>query len=116
MLVPRPVLSAIVMLGLLVAPLAAEAQPAGKVARVGLLSAAQPRSASFIQAFEHRLRDLGYVEGQDLIVEFRTGEGKAERYSALPLSWSSGTSMCSSPPAPRPCCGRPGTRPRRSPS
>ena len=71
------------VLSLLAAPLGADAQPSGKVARVGLLSAAQPRSASFIQAFEHRLRDLGYVEGQDLIVEFRTGEGKAERYSAL---------------------------------
>ena len=70
-------------LGLLAAPLAADAQPSGKVARVGMLSAAQPRSASFMQAFEHRLRDLGYVEGQNLIVEFRTGEGKVERYSAL---------------------------------
>ena len=48
-----------------------------------MLIAAQPRSASFIQAFEHRLRDLGYVEGQNLLIEFRTGEGKAERYPAL---------------------------------
>src|SRR5437870_13360117 len=73
----------ILTLGLLCVPLVGEAQRLGNIARVGILSAAQPRSASFIQAFEHRLRDLGYVEGQDLIVEFRTGEGKAERYSAL---------------------------------
>jgi len=70
-------------LGIFTVPLGADAQPSGKVARVGILSAAQPRSASFMQAFEHRLRDLGYVEGQNLIIEFRTGEGKAERYPAL---------------------------------
>ncbi len=70
-------------IGILNVPLNGEAQRPGKVARVGVLSAAQPRTASFLQAFEHRLRDLGYVEGQNLIIEFRTGEGKAERYSAL---------------------------------
>ncbi len=70
-------------LGIFAVPLGADAQLSGKVARVGILSAAQPRSASFMQAFEHRLRDLGYVEGQKLIIEFRTGEGKAERYPAL---------------------------------
>jgi len=79
----RPVLTIIVTIGLLAMSLGADAQPLGRVARVGMLSAAQPRSASFIQAFEHHLRDLGYAEGQNLIVEFRTGEGKAERYSAL---------------------------------
>src|SRR2546428_753265 len=83
MMVRWPVLSVILVLGLLAAPLAAEAQSAGKVYRVGMLSAAQPRSASFLQAFEHRLRDLGYVEGRTLSIEFRTGEGKAERYPAL---------------------------------
>ena len=73
----------ILALGLLCVPLTGETQQPGKVARVGMLSAAQPRSASFHQAFEHRLRDLGYVEGQNLIIAFRTGEGKAERYPAL---------------------------------
>jgi putative ABC transport system substrate-binding protein len=70
-------------LGIFAVPLGADAQPSGKVARVGILSAGLPRSASFLQAFEHRLRDLGYVEGQNLIIAFRTGEGKAERYPAL---------------------------------
>jgi len=65
------------------APPAATVQPVGKVVRVDMLSAAQPRSASFMQACERRLRDLGYIEGQNLIREFRTGEGKAERYPAL---------------------------------
>ena len=77
------VLAVILTSAVLATPFGAAAQPSAKVPRVGLLSAAQPRSASFIQAFEHRLRDLGYVEGQTVIVEFRTGEGKAERYAAL---------------------------------
>ena len=69
--------------GIFAVSLGADAQPSGKVARVGMLSAGLPRSASFFQAFEHRLRELGYVEGQNLSIAFRTGEGKAERYPAL---------------------------------
>src|SRR5262245_23075102 len=46
----------------LAAPLAAEAQPAGKVPRIGYLHIA-PRSAPFGKAFERKLRELGYVEG-----------------------------------------------------
>ena len=65
------------------APPAATVQPVGKVVRVDMPSAAQPRSASFMQACKRRLRDIGYIEGQNLIREFRTGEGKAERYPAL---------------------------------
>ena len=70
-------------LGIFAVSFGADAQPSGKVARVGMLSAGLPRSASFFQAFEHRLRELGYVEGQNLSIAFRTGEGKAERYPAL---------------------------------
>jgi hypothetical protein len=48
--------------GLLAAPLAAEAQPAGKVYRIGVVAAGvNPRSAPFFQAFEQRLRELGWV-------------------------------------------------------
>jgi len=65
--------------GLLAAPLAAEAQPAGKLYRVGILSTANPRSASIFRAFEQRLRELGYVDGQNLAVEFRYAEGKVDR-------------------------------------
>jgi len=61
--------------GLLTAPLAAGAQEARK-ARVGVLSAgANPRSASFYVAFEQRLRELGYIEGQSLSVDFRAPSG-----------------------------------------
>src|SRR5262245_21969163 len=69
-------------LGLLVTPLAAEAQPLTKVARVGMLGG-NPRSAVQWVAFEHRLRELGYVEGQNLVLEFRSAEGQAERFPAL---------------------------------
>ena len=58
--------------GLLAAPLAAVAQQAGKVYRIGYLSA--PTRASVeqvLQAFLRTLRELGWVEGQNLIIEYR---------------------------------------------
>ncbi len=59
-------------LAILAAPLAAEAQQAGKVYRIGVLGAGvNPRSAPFYVAFEQRLRDLGYVEGQSITIDFR---------------------------------------------
>jgi putative ABC transport system substrate-binding protein len=67
---------------LLAAPLATEAQST-KVARVGILSTGNPRSAAIFQAFEQRLRELGYIEGQNLAIEFRNAEGKTERLSGL---------------------------------
>jgi putative ABC transport system substrate-binding protein len=69
--------------GLLAAPLAAEAQQARKVYRVGILSTGNPRSASIFQAFEQRLRELGYVEGQNLAIEFRYAEGKVDRLTGF---------------------------------
>jgi ABC-type uncharacterized transport system substrate-binding protein len=67
---------------LLAAPLAAGAQPAGKVARIGFLSPASSTTAPHVvEAFRQGLRDLGYVEGQNIVVEYRYANGKAE---ALP--------------------------------
>jgi putative tryptophan/tyrosine transport system substrate-binding protein len=57
---------------LLAAPLAAEAQQAGKVWRVGFLRAGEPLTL-WIEEFRHGLRELGYVEGQNLTIEFRIG-------------------------------------------
>jgi putative ABC transport system substrate-binding protein len=63
--------------GLLAAPLAAEAQPAGKVWRLGLISVTyQPIEDILFQ----QLRELGYAEGQNLVVERRYSEGRAERF------------------------------------
>jgi len=63
--------------GLLAAPLAAEAQPAGSVWRIGLVSVAYLKDEDI---FFQRLRELGYVEGQNLVVERRYSEGRAERF------------------------------------
>jgi putative tryptophan/tyrosine transport system substrate-binding protein len=57
---------------LLVAPLAAAAQPAGKVWRIGYLVAGSGRIP---EAFRQGLRDLGYVEGQNLAIEYRHADG-----------------------------------------
>jgi putative tryptophan/tyrosine transport system substrate-binding protein len=67
--------------GLLVAPLAGEAQPARKVYRIGLLS---PITQGFgVEAFREGLRDLGYVEGHNIVVEHRSAEGRLERLPEL---------------------------------
>jgi len=63
------------------APLEVQAQPG--VVRVGILASGSPRSVPLIGVFEQRLRELGFVEGQNLIVEFRTAEGRAERLPTL---------------------------------
>jgi putative ABC transport system substrate-binding protein len=72
-------------LSLLAAPLAAEAQRAGKVPRLGVLVPAEPPSYEEpnLAAFRQRLRDLGYVEGQTMAVEYRYAHGVAERYREL---------------------------------
>jgi putative ABC transport system substrate-binding protein len=68
--------------GIVAAPLAAEAQQAAKVARIGYLAntAALPHLR---EAFLQGLRDLGYVEGRNLVIEYRDAEGRLERLPAL---------------------------------
>jgi len=72
------------ILSLLTAPLTSQAQPAAHVPRLGLLI---PSSfsvvASQIEAFRHGLRDLGYVEGQNITLESRFGDGQVDRLPAL---------------------------------
>jgi putative ABC transport system substrate-binding protein len=73
-----------ITVGLLAAPLAIEAQPAGKVYRIGILEtipAAQ--NAANLAALRKGLRDLGYVEGRNLIIEYRSADGRAERFPDL---------------------------------
>ena len=71
--------------GLLAVPLAARAQQAAKVPRIGYLSAnsmvASPPNLH--EAFRQGLRDLGYVEGRNVAIEFRDAEGRVERLPAL---------------------------------
>jgi len=68
--------------GFLAAPLAAQAQQAGKVYRVGFLGTATPSlMAAWLTAFREGLRERGYVEGKNISMEYRWGEGKPERLS-----------------------------------
>ncbi|HEX9479289.1 MAG TPA: ABC transporter substrate binding protein, partial [Methylomirabilota bacterium] len=67
--------------GLLAAPLAAEAQPAAKVPHVGYVTSSA-RSVN-VTVFDQGLRDLGYTIGQDVIVEYRFGEGHIDRVPIL---------------------------------
>jgi len=62
----------------------AEAQPPKKVPRIGFLTAASPSSvAARIEAFRQGLREFGYVEGNNIVIEYRYAAGKLERQSAL---------------------------------
>jgi putative ABC transport system substrate-binding protein len=68
----------------LAAPLAAEAQQAGRNYRIGFLSTQALSTLNIpLAAFKEKLRDLGYVEGRNLAIEYRWAGGKYERLSAL---------------------------------
>jgi ABC-type uncharacterized transport system substrate-binding protein len=70
--------------GLLAAPLAAGAQPAGRVPRIGyLVGAAREQASHLVKPFENGLRDLGYVPGRDVMIEYRFADGKLERLPQL---------------------------------
>jgi putative ABC transport system substrate-binding protein len=71
------------LLALGTAPLAAEAQQAAKIARIGYLSTNLAASPHLREAFRQGLRDLGYVEGRNVVIEYRSAEGKPERVPAL---------------------------------
>lgn len=74
-----------VTLGLLAAPLAAEAQQAGKAARVGVLMPIPPSSllTKSLGAFRQGLRDLGYVERQTVLIEERWAGARSEALDEL---------------------------------
>src|SRR5712692_2427114 len=69
--------------GLLAAPLAAEAQQTAKAPRIGWLAANLAPNPHLTEAFRQGLRDLGYVEGRSVVIEYRDAEGKFERLPAL---------------------------------
>jgi putative ABC transport system substrate-binding protein len=73
----------IALLALGAHPLAVEAQQAAKGARIGYLSAGLTSEPQLRDAFVQGLRDLGYVEGRNVSIEYRSAEGKLERVPAL---------------------------------
>lgn len=80
----RTLTSLALTLMLLALSIPAEAQPTKKVFRIGLLSGIRPSPMPpTIEAFRQGLRELGYVEGQNILVEYRWTEGKDDRYANL---------------------------------
>ena len=78
-----PITSVVAVL-FFVAPLAAGAQPAGKVHRIGFLgNSTAALEAHLVGPFREGLRELGHVEGQNIVIEYRWAEGKYERFPAL---------------------------------
>ncbi len=62
----------------------AEAQQAGKVYRIGFIAGASPAAIpKRVEAFRQGLRELGYVEGKNIVIEFRWAKGKLARLPAL---------------------------------
>ena len=74
---------ALFSLALLPAPLAVEAQQAGRVYRIGFLSPGRAANDTDLTAFLGRLRGLGYVEGQNLVIETRYADRDFDRLPAL---------------------------------
>ncbi len=70
---------AVLLIGILAVPLAAEAQQAGKIYRIGYLTA----GGGVEQSFRDAMRQLGYLEGQNIVIEGRFAERKLERLPDL---------------------------------
>src|SRR6516162_11623552 len=65
-------------------PLAARAQQAGKLPTIGFLASAAPATqGQWVAAFVQRLRDLGWIEGHNLAIEYRWAEGRSERFAEM---------------------------------
>jgi putative ABC transport system substrate-binding protein len=72
--------------GLLAAPLAAEAKPAGKVYRIGYISNSPPNTpetSRLYEAFRQGLRERDWIEGRNAVIEWRFAEGRMERFPDL---------------------------------
>jgi putative tryptophan/tyrosine transport system substrate-binding protein len=75
------VIATLTLLSILVVPLGAVAQEPGKAARIGML--APSPSDPFVHAFRQGLRELGYVEGRNVTVEYRWTEGRSGQLPSL---------------------------------
>lgn len=66
------------------APFKSFAQQQSKVWRVGILEVSRaPVNAPQLEGFRGGMRDLGYVEGKNLVIEYRSADGRGERFAAL---------------------------------
>jgi hypothetical protein len=84
-------------------PLSARAQQAGKLPTIGYLGGGGPTSQrAWVDAFVQRLRELGWIEGRTVAIEFRWGEGRSERFAEFAAEFvrlmaGSGSSWLSCP-------------------
>jgi len=77
-------LVAVLAVSLLAAPLAADAQQAGKMPRIGWLGVESPSDRpALLDAFRQRLGELGWVEGQSIVIDYRYAEGRIDRLPDL---------------------------------
>src|SRR5438477_864250 len=83
MMIKGVALIAVLASSLVAAPFASEAQQAAKVTRIGFLANHLAAFPHLPEAFRQGLRDLGYVEGRNVVIEYRSAEGKSERLPAL---------------------------------
>ena len=93
--------------GLLAAPLLAPSQQPGKLPRIGFLSNLNAGlAAPSVEAFRKGLSELGWIEGQNLTIEYRWADGDMSRHAALALElarmpvdliFTAGTSQCGPP-------------------
>jgi putative ABC transport system substrate-binding protein len=83
MMAPQLVLSLVLTIGLLAAPLAADAQPI-RIPRIGWLGNGSPAPGSpSLEAFRRGLQQRGWIEGQTVRIEYRWAEGNPDRFPAL---------------------------------
>jgi putative tryptophan/tyrosine transport system substrate-binding protein len=74
----------VLALSLALAPLAAGAQPAGKVYRIGVLDTLPvAQNAANLDAFRQGMRELGYVEGQNFVIEYRSPRSRGNEFPDL---------------------------------
>jgi putative ABC transport system substrate-binding protein len=80
----RRTIGLLATLGISLTSVVAMAQPRGHIPRLGVLDPSpQQRPAPCLPAFQQGLRDLGYVEGQNLLTDYRYAEGQLDRLPAL---------------------------------
>jgi putative tryptophan/tyrosine transport system substrate-binding protein len=84
MIIRRAASAAALAFAIVAAPSIAYTQPSAKIPRIGYLGPASPgEGASLLQSFRQGLRGLGYVEGQNILVDYRWTDGRPDRVSAL---------------------------------
>ena len=84
----RKTIAVVWLIGLVLATFRlAEAQQPAKVSRIGYLSGNSPAGISArSEAFQQGMRELGYVEGKNIVIEYRYAEGKLDRLPRLRAS------------------------------